>query len=118
MPWRKTLPYSIAIQTAPDTCYVIVPRGTGLPFQWYVTTSEDGQTALEMKLLKGESPRSIENELLVTMHIEEITAGPRGDQRVEITCDVDRDGDLILHAKEYPSGRHLQSYTRTEPLTD
>jgi molecular chaperone DnaK (HSP70) len=65
-----------------------------------------------MTLLKGESTLLAETEPLATMHIVGIKAAPAGQERIEVTCDIYRCGKLVLSAKEYPSGRELQSYVQ------
>jgi len=85
----------------------VLPRNTRLPARkaYEHATTQDGQTAIELQVFQGDSPRVSECEYLGTIRVAGLPAGPRGQVRVAVEFSLGAEGILTVTARELPSGK-------------
>ncbi len=99
-------PLSLGVETVGSMMATVIPRNTPVPVRrsQVFSTSEDGQTAVEVHVLQGERPMAIDNETLGVFRLEGIPAAPRGIPQIEVTFTIDESGMLHVSAQELLSG--------------
>ena len=82
------------------------------------TTTEDGQTSVEVHVLQGEREVANANMSLAKFHLAGIPPAPRGVPKIEVTFDIDADGILHCSARDHGSGiKHSITVQRSTGLT-
>jgi molecular chaperone DnaK len=99
-------PLSLGLETVGSMMATLIPRNTPVPVRrsQVFSTSEDGQTAVEIRVLQGERPMATDNETLGVFRLEGIPAAPRGIPQIEVTFTIDENGMLHVGAQELISG--------------
>eukprot|EP01062_Namystynia_karyoxenos_P082967 TRINITY_DN9445_c0_g1_i1.p1 TRINITY_DN9445_c0_g1~~TRINITY_DN9445_c0_g1_i1.p1 ORF type:complete len:696 (+),score=228.24 TRINITY_DN9445_c0_g1_i1:68-2089(+) len=97
-------PLTTGIETAGGFVTPVIERNTPVPARQTkaFTTTGDGQSAVDIRVLQGERPRARDNALLGEFTLGGIPPAPRGIPRVEVTFDIDADG--ILNVKAVDKG--------------
>ncbi len=105
-------PLSLGLETLGSVMTTLIPRNTTIPTRKAETfsTAEDGQTAVDIKVLQGERSMADDNTVLGVFRLDGIPAAPRGVPQVEVTFDIDANGILNVSAKDKATGRE-QSVT-------
>ncbi len=105
-------PLSLGLETLGGVMTTLIPRNTTIPTRKAETfsTAEDGQTAVDVKVLQGERSMADDNTVLGVFRLDGIPAAPRGVPQVEVTFDIDANGILNVSAKDKATGRE-QSVT-------
>jgi molecular chaperone DnaK len=105
-------PLSLGLETLGGVMTTLIPRNTTIPTRKAETfsTAEDGQTAVDIKVLQGERSMADDNTVLGVFRLDGIPAAPRGVPQVEVTFDIDANGILNVSAKDKATGRE-QSVT-------
>lgn len=100
-------PLSLGIETLGGVMTVLIPRNTTIPIRksQVFTTAEDGQTAVDIRVLQGERPLAKDNVLLGTFTLTGIPPAPRGVPQIEVTFDIDANGILHVTAKDKATGK-------------
>ena len=110
----------ICIDAPPGNAIRILAEGLSLPNSrlFYCTTSEDGQTSLELRVLRGTEAcedyvhdRKNHHDLLATVRVTGIPAAPRGVVHMEIGIYVAENENLTFTTREYPPGLPGESGT-------
>jgi molecular chaperone DnaK len=100
------IPLSLGIETAGGLFTRVIERNTTIPTSKTMTftTTDDGQTSVEVHILQGERELAAANKSLAKLHLAGIPAAPRGVPRIEVTFDIDADGIVQCSARDYGSG--------------
>lgn len=107
---EQKLEKSIGIETVGNVFTRVLQRNTPLPAcnSMEFSTSADGQTSVEIHVLRGESDRAGENQSMGRYVLKGIPPMRRGVPRIQLTFDVDIGGNLRLSAKELSTGNQIQ----------
>lgn len=99
-------PLSLGIETAGGLFTKIIERNTTVPTSrtMVFTTTEDGQTTVEVHVLQGERELAKHNKSLAKFYLEGIPRCPRGVPKIEVTFDIDADGIVHVTGKDAGSG--------------
>lgn len=114
------IPLSLGIETAGGLFTRIIERNTTIPTSRTMTftTTEDGQTSVEVHVLQGEREVASANKSLAKFHLTGIPPAPRGVPKIEVTFDIDADGILHCSARDHGSGiKHSITVQRTTGLS-
>jgi molecular chaperone DnaK len=114
------IPLSLGIETAGGLFTRIIERNTTIPTSRTMpfTTTEDGQTSVEVHALQGERELASANKSLAKFHLSGIPAAPRGVPKIEVTFDIDADGIVHCSARDHGSGiKHSVTIQRTTGLS-
>jgi molecular chaperone DnaK len=100
------IPLSLGIETAGELFTRIIRRNTTIPTSQtqLFSTTEDGQTSVEVHVLQGEREKAQDNKSLAKLHLTGIPPAPRGVPKIEVTFDIDADGILQCSVKDHASG--------------
>jgi molecular chaperone DnaK len=100
-------PLSLGVETLGGVMTVMIPRNTTIPTRKteIFSTAEDGQTAVDIKVLQGERPMARDNKLLGNFRLDGIPPAPRGVPQIEVTFDIDANGILHVTAKDKATGK-------------
>jgi molecular chaperone DnaK len=100
------IPLSLGIETAGGLFTRIIERNTTIPTSQTMTftTTEDGQTSVEVHVLQGERELASANKSLAKFHLTGIPAAPSRVPKIEVTFDIDADAILHCSARDYGSG--------------
>jgi len=109
------LPMSIAVGLPGGSVKKIIERNTPLPArkQYGLATTRDGQTEFELVIVQGESSRASECELLGTVKLAGLPAGPRGMVKISVTFELGAECLLTVTARELASGRQVKTVLNT-----
>lgn len=99
-------PLSLGIETAGGLFTKIIERNTTVPTSRTMTftTTEDGQTHVEVHVLQGERELAKHNKSLAKFYLEGIPRCPRGVPKIEVTFDIDADGIVHVTGRDAGSG--------------
>lgn len=114
------IPLSLGIETAGGLFTRIIERNTTIPTSRTMTftTTEDGQTSVEVHALQGEREIASANKSLAKFHLTGIPPAPRGIPKIEVTFDIDADGIVHCSARDYGSGiKHSVTIQRSTGLS-
>lgn len=114
------IPLSLGIETAGELFTRIIERNTTIPTSRTTpfTTTEDGQTSVEVHVLQGEREKAKDNRSLAKFYLTGIPPAPRGVPKIEVTFDIDADGILHCSARDHGSGiKHSITVQRTTGLS-
>ena len=84
----------------------IVKRNTAIPIaktERY-QTSADNQTTIAVKILQGEAELAKDNHRVGNFDISNIRASPHGEEKVDVTFNIDANGILQVTAKDVRTG--------------
>jgi molecular chaperone DnaK len=100
------IPLSLGIETAGGLFTRVIERNTTIPTSRTMTftTTEDGQTSVEVHVLQGERELANNNKSLAKFHLSGIPAAPRSVPKIEVTFDIDADGIVHCSARDFGSG--------------
>ena len=104
--WKDVTPLSLGLETMGGLMTTIIPRNTPLPVRRTETfsTSEDGQTEVEVHVLQGERLMASDNTRLGVLQLQEIPVAPRGIPQIEVTFELDAGGILHIGAEDMATG--------------
>ncbi len=114
------IPLSLGIETAGGLFTRIIERNTTIPTSRTMTftTTENGQTSVEVHVLQGERELASANKSLAKFHLAGIPAAPRSVPKIEVTFDIDADGIVHCSARDYGSGiKHSITIQRSTGLS-
>ena len=99
-------PLSLGIETAGGLFTKIIERNTTVPTSRSMafTTTEDGQSSVEVHCLQGERELAKFNKSLARFSLDGIPRAPRGVPKIDVTFDIDADGIVHVGAKDAASG--------------
>lgn len=99
-------PLSLGIETAGGLFTKVIERNTTVPTSRTMTftTTEDGQSMVEVHVLQGERELAKANKSLAKFFLEGIPRCPRGVPKIEVTFDIDADGIVHVMGRDAGSG--------------
>jgi len=95
-------PLSLGIETLGGIATKLITRNTTIPTRksQIFSTAEDGQTAVDIRVVQGEREFARDNKSLGQFRLEGIPAAPRGTPQIEVTFDIDANGIVNVSAKD------------------
>ena len=95
-------PLTLSIETLGGVSTPLIERNTTIPTKKskIFSTAADNQPSVDINVLQGERPMSIDNKSLGRFHLDGILPAPRGIPQIEVTFDIDVDGILNVSAKD------------------
>ncbi len=103
---RRTLGQPLCIETMGGVSTRLIEAGVQLPCRLseLFSTASDNQPGVEIHLLQGDQPLARHNKSVGKFYLTEIPPAPRGVPRVEVTFDIDWDGNLQVAAVNLDTG--------------
>lgn len=100
-------PLSLGIETAGGVCTKMITRNTTIPTKKseIFSTYADNQPAVDINVLQGEREFARDNKQLGTFRLDGIAPARRGEPRIEVTFDIDRNGIVHVSAKDLGTGK-------------
>lgn len=100
-------PLSLGIETLGGIATKLIQRNTTIPTRksQVFSTADDGQTAVDIRVVQGEREFARDNKLLGQFMLEGIPAAPRGMPQIEVTFDIDANGIVSVSAKDKATGK-------------
>lgn len=100
------IPLSLGIETAGGLFTRLIERNTTIPTSrtMQFTTTENGQTSVDVHVLQGERELAKDNKSLAKFNLVGIPPAPRGLPKIEVTFDIDADGIVHCSARDNASG--------------
>ncbi|MEJ7601524.1 MAG: Hsp70 family protein, partial [Kofleriaceae bacterium] len=107
-------PATLAIHTAGGFTERLLDKNSPIPIERtrLFTTARDNQTRVEIDCCRGENRRYTENEPLGTLVLDNLTAKPRGEVKIEVSFRVDTDGILHVRASDPTSGAQQEAHLK------
>jgi L1 cell adhesion molecule like protein len=117
-----TVPLNISIETAGGVATTIIPKGSSIPLSrsQTFTTYSDYQTAVTINIFEGNRPMVKDNHMIGSFNLDKIPPAPRGVPQIEVICDVNADGILVVSAvdKATANSQKLQVTNTKGRLTE
>jgi len=100
-------PLTLGIETLGGVSTPLISKNTTIPTSksQVFSTAADNQTQVEINVLQGERPMSMDNKSLGRFILDGIPPAPRGVPQVEVTFDIDANGILNVKAKDKATGK-------------
>jgi molecular chaperone DnaK len=114
-------PLSLGLETLGSVMTTLIPRNTTIPTRKseIFSTAEDGQSAVDIRVLQGERPMAADNSALGVFRLDGIPAAPRGMPQIEVAFDIDANGILNVSATDKATGMSQQiTITASTNLSD
>ena len=108
-------PLSLGIEAPGGTLTRIIDRNTTFPTKrsQIISTAEDNQTAITIRVFQGELQRAADNLLLGQFNLAGIRPAPRGIPQIEVTFDIDANSTLNVQARDKATG--IEQQIRIQP---
>ena len=99
-------PLTLGIETLGGIMTTMIERNTTIPSRRSETfsTAADSQPAVEVHVLQGEREFAKDNITLGRFHLMGIPPAPRGVPQIEVTFDIDANGNVNVSAKDLGTG--------------
>ncbi|MDP5171275.1 MAG: molecular chaperone DnaK [Bacteroidia bacterium] len=100
-------PLSLGIETMGGVFTKLIESNTTIPTQKseVFSTAADSQTSVEINVLQGERPMSMDNRSLGKFNLDGIPPAPRGVPQIEVAFDIDANGILNVSARDKATGK-------------
>src|SRR5579872_3605483 len=100
-------PLSLGIETLGGIATKLIMRNTTIPTRksQVFSTAEDGQTAVDIRVVQGEREFARDNKMLGQFMLEGLPAAPRGTPQIEVTFNIDANGIVSVSAKDKATGK-------------
>ena len=100
-------PLTLGVETKGGIVAKMIERNTTIPTKRSetFTTAEDGQTEVEIHVLKGEREMASGNKSLGKFKLTEIPTAKQGTPQIEVTFDIDANGIVNVNAKDLGTGK-------------
>lgn len=96
------IPLSLGIETLGGVFSRIINRNTTIPFKHTETfsTSEDGQTEVDIRIYQGERGLVADNKFLGSIKLKNIPPAIRGSPKIDVTFEADSNGIVKVSAED------------------
>ncbi len=103
-------PLSLGIETMGGISTKLIERNTTIPTKksQVFSTAEDGQTAVDIRVVQGEREFAKDNKTLGQFRLDGIPSAPRGVPQIEVSFDIDANGIVNVSAKDKATGKEQQ----------
>ncbi|MFD4908120.1 caspase, EACC1-associated type [Kitasatospora purpeofusca] len=112
---------AIGIETADGRMEMLVAPGMNLPTKRseLFSTATDNQAGLNINVYQGGHEAAARNTLLASFRLSGLPPAPLGLPQIEVTVDIDANGEILVSAKDLATGRSetLTDITGFEPPT-
>ncbi len=100
---------SLGVETQHGLTTKLIDRQTFLPIKksQFFSTETDGQTSVEINILRGERPFAKDNKSLGILRLDGIPLAPKGVPQIEVIFDVDHNEILSVTAKDLATGKEV-----------
>jgi molecular chaperone DnaK len=108
-------PLSLGIATFDGHFATLIQRNTTVPVRksHVFTTTRDGQRAVKIRVLQGESERADDNHLLGEFVLSDIPPAPKGVPEIDVAFDIDANGIVNVSACDKASGKEQSITVKT-----
>ena len=108
-------PLSLGIATFDGHFATLIQRNTTVPVRksHVFTTTRDGQRAVKIRVLQGESERADDNHLLGEFVLSDIPPAPKGVPEIDVSFDIDANGIVNVSACDKASGKEQSITVKT-----
>ncbi len=113
-------PHTLGVMVAGGMFEPVISQNSTVPTSSnkLFTTSRDGQTAVKILVMQGESERAEENELLGEFLLDGLRRAPAGQVEIDVTFEINADGIVSVQAKDMETGKEQAiTVTATSGLT-
>ncbi len=114
-------PLSLGIETMGGVFTKLIERNTTIPTKksQVFSTAADNQTSVEVHVLQGEREMAAYNKTLGRFSLANIPPAPRGVPQIEVTFDIDANGNVKVTAKDLGTGQQQDiTITSSTNLSD
>jgi molecular chaperone DnaK len=103
-------PMTLGIETFGGKMTPLIVRNTVIPTgkSQIFTTAKDLQASVEIHVLQGDSPIAADNTSLGSFVFDGILPAPRGVPQIEITLDIEANGELQVEAVDKGTGKKVE----------
>ena len=100
-------PLSLGIETLGGVMTKLIQKNTTVPTRasQVFSTADDNQSAVTIHVLQGERELAAGNKSLGQFNLTDIPPAPRGMPQVEVTFDIDANGNVHVSAKDKATGK-------------
>lgn len=108
-------PLSLGIETMGGVMTKLIDRNSTIPCtkSQIFSTAEDGQTAVDVRVIQGEREFAADNKTLGTFKLDGIPPAPRGVPQIEVSFDIDANGIVSVKAIDKATNKE-QNITITD----
>ena len=114
---RDVLPIPIGTYSAGGQMHVLFAKNERLPARRTrtLTTSRDGQRSIMLRIYQGEHSLVEDNDLLGTFVFSGLRLAKRGEIQLEVSFDLDAEGNLRISAEDQDTDDRVDSYMKLDP---
>jgi len=100
-------PLSLGIETVGGVMAKVLPRNTTIPTKKsdIFSTTEDGQTEVNISVFEGERPMTKDNNKLGEFLLTGVFPAPRGQAKIDVTFELDANGIMNVSARDQTTGK-------------
>ncbi|MEC8192883.1 MAG: Hsp70 family protein [Myxococcota bacterium] len=111
---RDVLSIPIGIRGAQDAMHVLFEKQCKLPARQTraLTTHKDGQRSIMLRIYQGEHEQTDDNELIGTFVFSGIRMAKAGAVGLQVTFDLNAEGELKVSAHDPSTDDHVQAHIR------
>ncbi|KRH94189.1 Molecular chaperones HSP70/HSC70, HSP70 superfamily [Pseudoloma neurophilia] len=105
-----TVPLNISIETLGGVATTLIKKNTIRPCTKteVFSTAADNQTSVTINIYEGLGSMVSSNNIIGSFNLTGIAPAKRGVPQIEVTCDVDNNGILVVSAKDRSSNKSEQ----------
>jgi molecular chaperone DnaK len=98
--------WRLGVETSDGMMLPLIERGSSFPISRTITfsTAVDGQTSVEIPILRGLRVLAKDNQQLHTLSLHRILPAPQGVPQIEVTFAIDMAETLEVTAKDWATG--------------